>query len=240
MTVKEHYDHHLGDLYSWMSGDFETRKQEFRDFLETNGIHPGSSKIALDLGCGHGIQSVALAGTGYEVIAVDFNRQLLDELALNSSGLPVKIVDGDILDLSAYAKDKPELILCWGDTLTHLQDTGTIRQFLSDCSSILVPGGSLLLSFRDYSTPLSGDSRFIPVKSDESRILTCCLDYGKTHVMVTDILHFHTNEGWRQKVSSYYKVRIAPNEIIRILEQNDLSIIFRDIMFGMTRLIARK
>ncbi len=240
MTVKEHYDHHLGDIYSWMSGDFETRQQEFRNFLQNNGIYPQSSQTAIDLGSGHGIQSVALARSGYQVIAVDFNEQLLKELATNSSGLPVRIVDGDILNLQAFANETPELILCWGDTLTHLRDIEAIRQFIADCSSILVPGGYLLLSFRDYSMPLSGDSRFIPVKSDESRILTCCLDYGKTHVSVTDILHFKTKHGWQQKVSSYQKVRISPAEIESFLLQDGLAVTFQDMQPGMTRFIARK
>ncbi|MCK9407771.1 MAG: hypothetical protein WCX28_01270 [Bacteriovoracaceae bacterium] len=43
-----------------------------------------------------------------------------------------------------------------------------------------------LLTFRDYSTELTGNSRFIPVKSDASQILTCILEYSSETVTVTD------------------------------------------------------
>lgn len=33
MTVKEHYDRHLGNLYAWMLGDFNEITQEQKDFF---------------------------------------------------------------------------------------------------------------------------------------------------------------------------------------------------------------
>ena len=76
MTTKEHYDKHLGNFYSWMTGDFESTQKEFLDFLYEHGLFPSSTKIALDLGAGHGIQSIPLARLGFQVKAVDFNQQL--------------------------------------------------------------------------------------------------------------------------------------------------------------------
>lgn len=49
MTVKEHYDKHLANFYSWMTGDFETKCNEFKKFLTDNSIAPFSNKIAIDL-----------------------------------------------------------------------------------------------------------------------------------------------------------------------------------------------
>lgn len=80
MTVKEHYDNHLGHIYSWMTGDFQTKCNEFRNFLTDNFILPSTNKIAIDLGAGHGLQSIPIAEIGFQVLAVDFNQQLLDEL----------------------------------------------------------------------------------------------------------------------------------------------------------------
>lgn len=33
MTAKEHYDKHLGKLYSWMPGDFYERMSEQKEFF---------------------------------------------------------------------------------------------------------------------------------------------------------------------------------------------------------------
>ena len=208
MTVKEHYDSHLADFYAWMTGDFETKQQEFQNFLMANSIIPSSAKKAIDLGAGHGLQSIPLAKLGFKVIAVDFNKQLLDELKINGDGLDIEIVDDDIRKINEFADEEVELIVCCGDTLSHLDSKNEVGKLLTSIAAILKAGNKTLLSFRDYSTELTGDSRFIPVKSDDTRILTCVLDYENETVRVTDLLNEKKETGWTQKVSSYNKVRI--------------------------------
>ena len=55
MTVEEHYEKHLANFYAWMIGDFEEKRLDFQSFLEENKIRTASTKVALDLGEGHGI-----------------------------------------------------------------------------------------------------------------------------------------------------------------------------------------
>lgn len=240
MTAKEHYDRHLGDIYAWMVGDFDARQKEHQHFLEASGLSPHSTSIALDLGAGHGIQSVSLAKLGYTVKAIDFNQQLLSELIDNTQRLSVTGFNDDIRQVKKYADPKPELIICWGDTLTQLESLDDIRQLLTDCCESLIEGGKLILSFRDYSTALSGDQRFIPVKSDDTKILTCCLDYEADRVRITDLLQVKTENGWQQKVSSYYKVRVSPNDVVKILADCGLRVAFNEVVNRMTTIIATK
>jgi 16S rRNA A1518/A1519 N6-dimethyltransferase RsmA/KsgA/DIM1 with predicted DNA glycosylase/AP lyase activity len=110
VTVKEHYNNHLGNFYLWMTGDFAARQKEQTHFFDTYNIKPGSSKVAIDLGAGHGVQSVALAKVGFKVIAIDFSQQLLAELAANSKGLAVEIINGDFRQVKRYSHIQPELI----------------------------------------------------------------------------------------------------------------------------------
>jgi SAM-dependent methyltransferase len=240
MNAEEHYDHHLGDFYSWMTGDFSTKQAEFQRFLEEQKITPQSTRIALDLGAGHGIQSISLAQLGFLVKAVDFNRQLLAELENNGRGLPIEIFEHDLRAVKKFAVNRPELIVCWGDTLTHLESLAEIENLLSDCAEILAEKGKLILSFRDYSAPLAGDARFIPVKADETRILTCCLDYEDEKVRVTDLLHERTADGWRQKVSSYYKVRVSAQKIEDRLHKSGLKIKFNENVQRLRTIIVEK
>ena len=92
MTVKEHYDNHLADFYSWMIGDFEKGKDSFKDFCIKNEIKPNKTGNAIDLGAGNGIQSIALGEIGFNVKAVDFNEKLLSELKQKIGGLPIKLI----------------------------------------------------------------------------------------------------------------------------------------------------
>lgn len=67
-----------------------------------------------------------------------------------------------------------------------------------------------VISLRDYSTQLTAEQRFIPVRSDENRNLTCFLEYRESHVTVYDILHERDGSRWNLKVSKYNKLRISP------------------------------
>lgn len=82
----------------------------------------------------------------------------------------------------------------------------------------LAPGGRFALSFRDYGEPLVAEKRFIPVRSDEQRILTCFLEYDEDNVVVHDILHQRAASGWQTKVSSYRKLRLPVDRVISCLE----------------------
>jgi SAM-dependent methyltransferase len=239
MTVKEHYDNHLGHFYSWMTGDFQSKSNEFKNFLADNGIEPASNKIAIDLGAGHGLQSIPLAEIGFQVLAVDFNMELLDELKANARDLSIKIINDDIKNIKIFA-NKPELIVCCGDTLSHLDNKSELKTFIADIAKSLDKNGKLILSFRDYSNKLVGIDRIIPVKSDETKILTCILDYEEEFVNVTDLLHERTNGVWKQKVSNYKKVRLLTTEIVGYLEANGMTIKFNQIVNRLTTIIANK
>jgi hypothetical protein len=240
MSAKEHYDTHLAAFYSWMTGDFDTNRKEQQFFLEKQGILPASTKVAIDLGAGHGIQSAALATLGFSVKAIDFNRQLLDELTTNCKNLDVTAIEDDIRSIAAYKSLNPELIVCSGDTLTHLENDAEIKRFIDDCCDALPDKGKLLFSFRDYSEKLSGDKRFIPVKSDDNRILTCFLDYTATHVLVTDLLYERTPTGWQQKISSYKKVRVPASEVADMLTRNGMRILFNESVNRIMTITAEK
>lgn len=239
MTTKEHYDKHLANFYSWMAGDFDTAKNLFKEFCINHKIKLFANKPAIDLGAGNGIQSVALAELGYRVTAIDFNEQLLSELSDKTDNLPIKIINSDIRNLKQF-NIQPELIVCCGDTLTHLESITEVKQLIADALEILCLNGKLILSFRDYSMELKDIQRFIPVKSDASRILTCMLEYFPDKIRVTDLLHEFENGRWIQKVSSYFKIRLSKETVIILMENLGLKIQYEQTEKGIINLIAEK
>ena len=240
MDAKEHYENHLAGFYSWMIGDFDQQRANFKEFMVENEIYPASTKVAIDLGAGTGAQAVALDNLGFNVTAVDFNQQLLLELMRNDKNKSINTAQTDIRDVKDFASLYPELIICCGDTITHLPNKLAVQKLLLDCESILVESGKLILSFRDYSSELTDQQRFIPVKSDESRVLTCILEYTSDKVKVTDLLYEREGQTWRQKVSSYEKVRLSTQDIIDIIEQTGMKITFNRLVNRMQTVIATK
>src|SRR5437868_11311998 len=239
MTAKEHYDNHLESFYEWMAGDFETKEKEQHDFFQRNGIKPLQNKIAVDLGSGHGLQSVALAKLGFQVKAVDFNQLLLESLLIRGKEFGVKIFQRDLLSEENF-KEQAEVIVCMGDTITHLESVDQIRLLFERCFKFLLNTGKLVLSLRDYGTELIDTQRFIPVKSDDNRILTCFLEYFPNKVKVTDLLHERINGLWVQKVSSYFKVRVTNQMIAIFVTDTGFKINKNELINRMNYMVAEK
>lgn len=238
-SVKHHYDYLLSDIYSWMSGDFRVQVNQTREYFIKNNIKPSETHSAIDLGSGHGIQSAALIELGFNVTAVDQSEKLLAELKQNSSN-KVKTINGDIAEFSYPGNIKPELIVCMGDTLTHLSTIDDVRKMIKNAAENLVINGKLVLSFRDLSNELMGVLRVIPVKSEPTRILTCFLEFGIEKVTVNDILYEFVDGRWEMKVSSYHKLKLSAAETAGMLNAAGLEIIHSEKLKGMEFIIAQK
>jgi SAM-dependent methyltransferase len=234
-TTVAHYDKHLGPVYGWMVGDLDAAFARARAELDELGVLLATGGTAIDLGAGFGLHSLPLAQRGYAVTAIDGCKFLLDELGLRSASLPIKIIVGDLAAFRSYVEQPADLILCMGDTLTHLPDFAAVDSLLENAAAVLKPGGMFTATFRDYSKTLIGDDRFIPVRSDENRILTCFLEYGGDRVAVHDLLYEKEQGRWRQRVSSYPKLRLRPEEIVDRMRTLGFDVRLDAGMNGMTR-----
>jgi SAM-dependent methyltransferase len=172
-------------------------------------------------------------------VAIDSCAALLADLRSQASGLNVEVIDGDMLAFGRYVNARPQLVLCMGDTLTHLPDRATVSRLVADVAAALVPGGHFVVSFRDYSNALEGDKRFIPVRSDEHRIFTCFLEYAAAQVTVHDLLHERAGQQWKLRVSSYTKLRLPPEWIISEFELAGFAVRREAGLSGMVRLVGQ-
>ena len=239
-SVKEHYDHFLGPYYSWISGGLAGKVAENRKFFLDHHIRPGASRAAVDLGAGSGFQTIPLAEAGFRVTAIDANEGLLAELANNAAGLPVVTVKDDLLHFPRHIPDRNELIVCMGDTLTHLQRLQDVQTLLEKAFHALDVQGRLILDFRDLSVELFELDRFIPVRSDANRIFTCFLEYEEKHVKVHDILYERDHDGWRMKKSFFRKLRISSQWIKNLLRDVGFEIETFEVGKGRVTLVARR
>jgi len=239
-SVEEHYDHLLAPFYSWISGGSDLKIEENRKFFNDHDIRPVSSGVAVDLGAGSGFQSIPLAEAGFNVIALDTNRQLLTELKDKAKDLPIITVRDNLFNFVAHSPAEIEIIVCMGDTLTHLQSLGDVQQLLEITYPAITQDGILILTFRDLTHELSGLDRFIPIRSDSNRIFTCFLEYEERHVKVHDLVYEKINGQWKMKKSDFRKLRISPRWIKEYLVQLGYKIATFDIQMGMVTIVARK
>ena len=150
--VAAHYESLLAQHYTWMLGtDFDQLVAEQRHLLERLRIQASGvpASVALDLGCGSGIHSIALAQLGHDaVVSVDVSRTLIAELAGRATRFPViRPVHADLcagLD-TIVEPHSVTTAVCMGDTLPHLPDTTAVRRLVDDVFDALIPGGETLI-----------------------------------------------------------------------------------------------
>jgi SAM-dependent methyltransferase len=243
-SVAEHYAEHLAPIYLWMAGGAESALAAGNAELDALHLPARAKDAVLDLGAGFGMHAIPLAQRGAHVTAVDTSAELLEHLHESASGFPIRTVHADLVEFMRQDHRTYDAILCMGDTLMHLPSHEEVDELLAFSVGALAPRGVLVLTFRDYSTALREEDRFIPVKSDEDRIMTCFLDFRETTLLVHDIVHEREPNrragAWTTRVSAYRKLRIPPQKLIETLEGLGLNVRREAGLRGMVRLVATR
>lgn len=241
-TAKRHYDELLGGVYAWSVATAGDPVERGGRWLEAHGLL-GATRY-LDLGAGFGAHVLPLLAAGKQVTAVDFSSELLEQLraaAGAATGLTLEQSDL-VLYLETCGDAEWDVILCLGDTLTHLESPLAVQQLLLGVARHLKPEGRLALSYRDSSGfDAEGVARFVPVASDRTRVMHCLLEaIDATYLRVTDIVTEVTADGPRTRLGEYRKLRLARAALIDWAGAAGLGIISEHVEQGMTSLVFRR
>lgn len=239
-SVHEHYEQLLGPVYTWMAGGMNAALENGEAELEAVGATPSQGGTAVDLGAGFGMHAIPLARRGFQVVALDTCAALLNDLRSAAGDLPIQLIRDDLLSFPRYLSTKPELVLCMGDTLTHLEDEESVVGLVETVAGAMPAGGRFVVTLRDYTVALEGEQRFIPVRGDATRILTCFLEYEDSRVAVHDVLHEWDGSDWQLRVSQYNKRRIAPDWLSDTLHEHGFAATRETGPAGMVRIVARR
>ena len=250
--VSDHYERLLARHYTWMFGtSFADKVAEQKSVLAQAIGYLGQENargLAVDLGSGPGFQSIALAELGFSpVIAIDTSAELLQELQKHTALLTdtehhVQTHHADIRELPRLVNPaSATIIVCMGDTITHLPQKSDVTTLCDAIYDALVSGGIFVLTWRDLTAELHGVDRFIPVRSDENTVMTCFLEYASADaVNVHDLVYTRGPEGWTLNKSSYPKLRLSADWLTQQLEAAGLTVEFEGSAGRLLEIVARK
>jgi SAM-dependent methyltransferase len=239
-TSETHYKTHLGPVYSWMLGDLDAAFASAAAEIDALPV-TATRGVAVDLGAGLGLHALGLAKRGFHVVAIDTCQVLLDELCSRRGSLAITTHQADLVEFRTFVTLPPQIIVCMGDTLTHLPAQSAVDSLLTSAAASLPCGGVFATTFRDYATrELKGEQRFILVRADSARLLTCFLEYQDHQVIVHDLLHDKLDGRWRQSISSYPKLRLAPEWVVSKLSELGFGVNRDAAASGMVRIVATK
>ena len=113
--------------------------------------------VILDVGGGPGRYSLELCRAGYEVVLLDLSARLLalakEKFESESTDVRrrlLEFVQGDIQDLSGFATDSFDAILCLGGPLTHIADEAGRFKAISELVRVAKPGAIVFIAVMGY------------------------------------------------------------------------------------------
>lgn len=133
---------------------------------ELNGVN---GKHIIDVGCGTGNLTLNLAASGAFVTGVDLDEQML-AIARHKGEFEDRaaFMRLNMLKLNeffqAYSQDA---VVCFGNTLVHLQSPGQILSFLNQANRCLNPTGKLMLQIINYDFVLDQGLDGLPTIDNE-------------------------------------------------------------------------
>ena len=108
----------------------------------------GSSRIAVDFGCGTGRNLIPLAEQGWRVIGVDLSLEMLREFKVKAAPLAqnqVVAIRSNMANLECLADGFADAVLCMYSSLGMVQGRKHRCSFMKHSRRILAPGGKFFV-----------------------------------------------------------------------------------------------
>ncbi|MCX7876901.1 MAG: class I SAM-dependent methyltransferase [Melioribacteraceae bacterium] len=138
--------------------NLEKRKETFANIFEPN-------KLVADLGCGTGLDSVALALNGNKVFAFDPSLKMIEVAKQNSFKFSVDInfLQNTINNISQEYHSKFNYVVSLGNTLANVEGS-VIYSTIQKIYDLLVNNGKALIHILNYHLILERQERILSIK----------------------------------------------------------------------------
>lgn len=153
----------FADFYDRLMYDIDyPAKAEY--YAELFRLHSAEPHIILDLACGTGGLTAALASFGYDMIGVDASSCMLTQASAKSPGLLFICQDMRSLDLYGTV----DAVICHLDGINHLLSPDAVKKTFGRVSLFLSPNGLFVfdLNTRRKLEKTLGNNTFVYDQSD--------------------------------------------------------------------------
>lgn len=162
MSNAEQFYDTLSDFYDGMIS-FDTRLEKERATMTALRERVRMQRV-LDMGCGTGVQSIALAQLGASVTGVDVSEGMLSKARAHARTLAVDVefIRGDFLHPLPPAE--ADAVLCFGNSLPHVPSFEALCEVLSHWRRLLASDGVVLLQLLNYHRILAEQQRIVNIR----------------------------------------------------------------------------
>ncbi|MDD5598807.1 MAG: class I SAM-dependent methyltransferase, partial [Victivallaceae bacterium] len=186
--MKEEVNYNAADFYNDLSADYDEMFGFEKDLDAAGKFIAGLKKrfqfeSALDIGCGTGSFTLALARGGSKATGMDLSAGMLEKARKNSLayGLAIDFVNSGMDEMLSFVSGKFDLILCMGNTLPHLSGKAALDSLLTACGKLSSPGGHLVLNLLNYRKILDLKQRLIGITGNGTREFIRFYDFAEPY-----------------------------------------------------------
>ncbi|PKL83912.1 MAG: hypothetical protein CVV24_02460 [Ignavibacteriae bacterium HGW-Ignavibacteriae-3] len=148
---------------------------------------------AADIGCGVGLDSLALALNGHDVTSLDISPRMIEETKRNAAKYNVKL-NAHVHSFLTMPKNffgKFNYAVSVGNTIAHINSSG-LRSAINVLHRLLIPGGKIFLHILNYSLIKKENRRINNIASRDGKIIIRFYDFRKDYLDF-NILSFNQN-----------------------------------------------
>jgi glycine/sarcosine N-methyltransferase len=155
-------------------------------------IFPGKGKAA-DLGCGVGLDSLALAIDGHKVTAFDISQKMIAETKRNAIKYNVDITTHvhSFKSIPKLFNQKFNSVISVGNTIAHV-NSKQLNAAIKKIYDILLPGGKIFLHILNYPLIKKENKRINNIANRDGKIIIRFYDFRKDDLNF-NILSFQQN-----------------------------------------------
>ena len=166
LTNKEFFNS-LSENYDNMIS-FSKAVEKKKDFLK-EFINNDVQQSAADLGCGTGVDSIALSKLGFDVTAFDISEGMIKKAKLNAEKENAKInfTNKSITEIPEDNFNKYDLVISLGNSLANLNKK-EFEDAVKIIKSMLRENGSVLIQILNYTPVLKNKERIINITRDDN------------------------------------------------------------------------
>lgn len=150
-----------------------------------NALLKGEDLSVMDIGCATGTLALALAKKGHDVTGIDLDRDMVETARekAEAGGLEIDFLVKDMSSVGTdFMPSSFDAVLCFGNTLVHLENPGKMDVFFRGVLTVLKEGGFLALQIVNYQRVLDERVTELPQIESENFIFRRKYVYEKkTH-----------------------------------------------------------
>jgi glycine/sarcosine N-methyltransferase len=156
----------IAELYDEIFPLKQTRLNFISSFLKDN------SRV-LDIGCATGELVLALSAEGHDVVGIDLDEKMIAmarEKAKKQGLNPLFFVQDMTQIGTEFSPGFFDTIICFGNTLVHLENQEKINNVVNDVNKVLKKDGIFLIQIVNYQRILSGGIKELPLLENKNFI----------------------------------------------------------------------